>query len=177
MSETVTRSRGWIRSANFTRPNDTNAYTIGDVICNSTSAPVIMTFKTPTIDGSSILMTATVTSSACQATKPYLRLWLFDATVVMDNDNATFTPTDTEMGTLLDVIAFPDTSWLGGDLTAGATGNAMCNAQNLWLPISTVAGDGKLVLPDNNLYGVLIAGNAYTPVAQEIFTVRIGFVG
>lgn len=171
MGDVIARSRGWIRSASFTRPNDVNAYTIGDSVNNSTSAPTILSFPNPVKDGNAILMTATITSSACQATKPYLRLWLFDTTVVMDNDNATFTPTDAEMLTLLHVIAFPDTSWLGGDLTVGAGGNAMCNAQNLWLPISLAP---KL---DSQLFGVLVAGNAYTPVALETFAVRLGFQG
>ena len=31
--------------AQFTRPADTNAYAISDTVCNSTSAPVIMTFQ------------------------------------------------------------------------------------------------------------------------------------
>lgn len=171
MSDQIVRSRGWIRSTSFERPNNTTAYTIGDVVCNSTSAPVILSFQNPVKDGNAVLMTATIVSSANQATKPYLRLWLFDATVVMDNDNAAFTPTDAEMATLLHVIAFPDTSWLGGDLTSGAGGNAMCNAQNLWLPISL---EPRL---DSRLFGVLVAGNAYTPVAEEAFTVRLGFQG
>jgi hypothetical protein len=174
MGDVVTRSPVFLRSTNFTRPNDTTPYAIGDVVCNSTSAPAILQFAQPCVDRSSTLMTATITSSACQATKPYLRLWLFDTTVVMDNDNATFTPTDTEIATLQQVIAFPDTSWLGGDLTVGAGGNAMCNAQNLWLPIQTALSAAGVA--DNTLYGVLVAGNAYTPVANEVFTIKLGFV-
>lgn len=165
------RSQCRLIAANFTRPADTTAYASGDVLCNSTSAPVILTFARATNGelSSSMLMSATIISSANQPTKPDLRLWLFDTTVTMDNDNAAFTPTDAEMRTLLQVVAFPASAWLAGDASSGAGGNAVCNAQALWLPINTVGGD-------NAIYGVLTAGAAYTPVSGERFDVRLGFV-
>jgi hypothetical protein len=153
----------------FTRPADTNAYTIGDVICNSTSAPVIMEIPraVPGDGASSMLLTATLMSSANQATKLDGRLWLFDTTVVMDNDNAAFTPTDAEMRTVLAVIEFPTAAWVAGDATSGAGGNALCNAQQLWIPIRAV-GTG------NSIFAILEARNAYTPVSAERFDLRLG---
>lgn len=152
----------------FTRPSDTNAYTIGDVINTSTSAGATHIFPTGLGDlGSAIIQTATLISSVAAATKLEGRLWLFDTTVAADNDNAEFTPTDAEMRTLLQIIEFPTASWSA----AGATSpNAVCNAQGLWLPINTIkdsAGD---------IFGVLEARNAYTPSSGEVLTIRLGLI-
>jgi hypothetical protein len=162
------RSTGRIVSDNFTRPNDTNPYAAGDVVCNSTSAPVIMTFTRATIGrlGQSIVQSATLIDSANVATKPDLELWLFDTTVGMDNDNAVFTPTDAELRTLLGVIAFAQASFKVGDATSGAGGNCVCHVPNLSLPINTTKDANKV-------YGVLVARNAYVPVAQERFDIRL----
>jgi hypothetical protein len=155
-------------SAGFTRPNDTTAYAAGDVVSNSTSAPTIMIFPRATSQagGNGIIQQAILVTSASVATKPDLELWLFDTTVTMDNDNAAFTPTDAEMLTLVGVIRFPTSSFVVGTATAGAGGNAACDVQNLGIPINTKNGD-------NSLYGILVVRNAYVPVAEEVFTVRI----
>lgn len=159
-------------SATFTRPADTTAYTSGDVVNNSTSAPVIMTFPNAGSGEGAIIQTATLFSSANQATKLAGELWLFDTAMTMDNDNAVFTPTDAESLTLIAVIAFPASAWVVGDATSGASGNALCNAQQLYIPFRTVLG----ATPDPNIYGVLVARNAYTPVSAEVFTIRLGVI-
>lgn len=157
--------------AAYTRPADTNAYAAGDVVADSTSAPTILTFPRAVceVGGESLIQSATLVTSANVATKPDLQLWLFDRTVVMDNDNAAFTPSDAEMLTLLHIIAFPTGAFVVGDAGAGAAGNAVCNAQALWLPIRTAVGD-------NAIYGILVARNAYVPVSAEVFTVRLGII-
>lgn len=164
--------RARFAQANFTRPNDTTAYTAGDVIADSTTAPTIITLTgaVKTDGESAMILSATLISSANQATKLDARLWLFDtAPSSYGVDNAAFTPTDAELRTLLGVIAFPDEAWIAGDSTSGAGGNALCNAQAIWLPIKALS-DG------NAIYGVLTAASAYTPVAQERFDLRIGIV-
>lgn len=165
------RTTGRTISASFTRPNDTNQYTAGDVICNSTSAPVIMTFSgaVNTDFQMGIIAQATLIDSANQSTKLDAELWLFDTTVTMDNDNAAFTPTDTECGTLVGIIPFSTSYWKAGDATSGAGGNAVCHVQGLVIPFNVVHAS-------NALYGILVARNAYTPVAQEVFTVRLHII-
>jgi hypothetical protein len=174
MSTTVIRSEGGLVATNFTRPNDTNAYASGDVVCDSTSAPTILTFSSLAKNRFSTLMSATIVSSANQATKLEGQLWLFDTTVVAVNDNAAFAPTDAEMRTVLHVIEFPASAWIAGTATAGAGGNAMCNAQSLWLPINTTKDSNGVY--HNDVFAVLVARNAYTPVAQERFDIRLGFM-
>jgi hypothetical protein len=166
--------------ASFTRPNDTNAYTSGDVINNSTSSPLVLTFPRATIDagGNSILQEVILTSSANQATKLDCELWLFDTTITPDNDNAVFTPTDAEMLTIVAVVAISASSWKGGDATVGAGGNALVVLPNLSIPINTRKSGGAAgaTAGTNDLYGVLVARAAYTPVAQEIFQATLKFL-
>lgn len=163
--------KGRVISASFTRPNDTTAYASGDVICNSTSAPVVLTFPRATVTQGpkfSIIAQAILVDSANQATKlASPELWLFDTAPTADNDNAVFTPTDAELANLLGVIVF-DTAFVG-DATAGAGGNAIFRVPSLSIPVFTKA-------EDNAIYGVLVARNAYVPVAQESFTIKLGIL-
>lgn len=169
------RGKNHTPQAKFTRPADTAIYAAGDVIADSTSAPNIMTFTRSALeDGSAggqaaggIIQEAILTTSANQATKPDLELWLFDTTVVMDNDNAVFTPTDAEMLTLVTVIAFPSTSFKVGDATVGAGGNAACDVQNIGVPFNIVGTNNTA------LFGILVVRNAYTPVSGEVFAIRL----
>lgn len=162
--------KGRVISASFTRPNDTTAYASGDVINNSTSAPVVLTFPRATVtqgQNFSIIAQAIMVDSANQTTKLEAELWLFDAAPTADNDNAAFTPTDAECANLLGVIPF--NTFFVGDATSGAGGNVVYRETNLTIPVKTVAGD-------NAIYGVLVARSAYTPVAQESFTIKLGIL-
>lgn len=153
-------------SANFTRPANTTAYASGDAVTNSTSAPVIMTFDgvARANGGAGVVISAVLIDSASQATKGNFELWLFDTTVTPDNDNAVFTPTDTECGTLIGVIQFA--SPFVGDATAGAGGNCVYPVNGLTIPF-TCGGSS------DDVFGLLVVRNAYTPVSAEVFTVRL----
>lgn len=159
-------SAGHKTTATFTRPADTTTYAAGDVVCNSTSAPVIMSFNVAEGPGGrgGIINQAILVDSANVSTKPDLELWLFNATVAMDNDNAVFTPTDAELLTLVGVIPFPTGSFKVGDATSGANGNSICDVQNIGMPFVTAK-------PANTLFGILVVRNAYVPVSEESFTV------
>ena len=165
------RTTGRTISTSFTRPSDTTAYAAGDVVCNSTSAPVIMTFAgaVNTDFQMGVIAQATLIDSANQSTKLDAELWLFDTTVTMDNDNAAFTPTDAECATLVGIVPFSTAYWKSGDATAGAGGNAVCHVQGLSIPFNVVHAS-------NALYGILVARNAYTPVSAESFTVRLHII-
>lgn len=155
-----------IVNGSFTRPADTTAYAAGDVASDSTSAPTVITFTNVASqnNGGGVIVSAELIDSANQATKGIFELWLFDTTVTPDNDNAVFTPTDAELATLVGVIPF-DVSYVG-DVTAGADGNAIYQAQHLNLPFKAGASS-------RNLFGVLVVRNAYTPVSAESFVIRL----
>lgn len=149
-----------------TRPSDTTAYASGDVITNSTSAPVIITLANcaATANNSGVIMKAKVIDSANQTTAATLEAWIFNATITMDNDNAVFTPTDAELLTLVCVIPFPNA--YVGDATSGAGGNRVYISDQLAIPYKCVPGS-------KDLYAVLVVRNAYTPVSAETFTLQL----
>lgn len=162
--------KGRVISASFTRPNDTTAYASGDVICNSTSAPVVLTFPRATVTQGprfSIIAQVIMVDSANQTTKLESELWLFDTAPTADNDNAVFTPTDAECANLIGVV--PLNTFFVGDATAGAGGNVVFRETNLTIPVFTKA-------EDNAIYGVLVARSSYTPVTQESFTIKLGIL-
>ncbi len=148
-----------------TRPNDTNAYAAGDVINESTSAGTVFTFSNCArfTGGSGIINKATIDDGAYVATTLQSELWLFSATVGVDNDNAVFTPTDAELATRVAVIPI-GTAYVG-DATAGVGGNVALT--------SGVVNESFKCNADAHLYGVLVARNAYVPVTNETFNVTL----
>jgi len=151
-----------VAQATVTRPSDTTQYTAGDVVADSTSAAVILEFgdvaKFPGWGG--IINAATLVDSVAAATKPDFDLYLFHTTVVMENDNAAWDPSDTEATYLIGIISF-----LGSNFeTMGA--NGAIQVQNIGLPYQTLGGGTKI-------YGILVARNAYTPASAEVFTVKL----
>ena len=152
-------------SVAMTRPSDTTAYAAGDAVTDSTSAPTVMTFTSAAsaAGGKGEIVRALLVDSANVSTKASLELWLFNATVTPDNDNAVFTPTDAELATCIGVIPFT-LSYIG-DATSGAGGNAIY--------IGTLSEPIKFTSATGNLFGLLVVRNAYTPVSGEIFTVML----
>lgn len=152
--------------ATYTRPANTTAYASGDVVNNSTSAPTILTFDAVARanGGTGRVVGANLIDGSNQATKGIFELWLFDTTITMDNDNAVFTPTDAELQTLIGVIPF--TIPYVGDATSGAGGNAVYVANGFSLPFK--CGGGV-----DDIFGVLVVRNAYTPTSAGTFAVRL----
>jgi len=155
-----------IVTQSYTRPADTNAYTAGDQVADSVSAPTILTFanaaRFPLATGR--VKTANILSSAYVATAPNFELWLFDTTFTPNNDNAAFAPTNAVMATCQAVI--PVTVAYVGNPAAGASGNQ-------WIESTEVGIPYKCAASSNSLFGVLVVRNAYVPVSAEIFTVRL----
>ena len=153
-----------ISRASFTRPNDTTTYAAGDVMADSTSAATILTFDSAAayVGGSGIIQAVTGIDGAYQALGLAADLFLFDtAPASYGNDNAAFTPTDAELLRAIGVATFSATGWSGGDLTSGATGNAI-QSVIVSLPF-------KCKVDRSKLYGILVARNAYVPIAQSPF--------
>lgn len=158
---------GRIVSANFTRPADTTAYTAGDVV-GPVTTPAAMEFVPVTEDKKDYakIVSAVLITSANVATKPDLELWLFDTTLTPAADNAPFAPSDAEARTLVGVIPFATASFRVGKADSGADGNAICEVKNLQIAVQSQSAGGAI-------YGVLVARNAYVPVASERFDVRL----
>lgn len=162
-----TTTKGKTVSDSITRPANTTAYAAGDVVDASTAAG--LTFTAPargeTLGG--YIVDALLVSSANKSTKGDFELWLFDTVPgSFDADNAVFTPTDAEMLTVIGIIQF--TQSFVGDATADAAGNSVHQAKRTFLPLRF-----DTVTDDDDLYGVLVVRNAYTPVSAEVFTIRL----
>ena len=144
------------------RVTGTTQYAAGEVI--SQTAPLSLKFEGMSqFDGGGFeIRSALMMSSANQATKPDLELWLFSADVVVPADNSAFVPTDAEMATLVGVIPFPVASFKVANAGSGADGNISQNVFNV-----SLSGNS------NTLYGVLVVRNTYTPVDSEIFTAKL----
>ena len=155
--------------ANFTRPSDTNAYAAGDAVTNSTSSPSPMTFDGASRfnGGSGVITSAILISSANQSTKGLFDLYLYDTSPAADNDNAAWTPSDGETETFIGRISFNVADV--GDAAAGASGNVAYFVHGLSIPFKSGGGN-------NDIFGLLVTRNAYTPVSAEKFTVRLGII-
>ncbi len=158
--------------ASFTRPSNTTAYTAGDVV--STTAGAIMTFADAAKTAVGAIQSAVLLSSANVSTKLDAELWLFSVAPAATAraataDNAVIAFTDAELAYLVDVISFPTSEWKVGIATSGADGNAANVQRGLGIPVYTRVQN----TPVNDLYGVLVARNAYVPVSAEVFTVTL----
>lgn len=151
-------------TANFTRPSDTTAYAVGDVVCNSTSAPTVLTFSGMANSNGlgGVLQTAFLYLGSNPSTKPVYDLFLFDTSPTIDNDNSTFTPTDTEILTCVGVISFG--VGIPGDTTGTGT-NTVYQANPM---LSYICASGATAL-----YGVLVARNAVTPTSADTYNFRL----
>ena len=154
--------------SSVTRPANTIDYTAGDVVSTVTDAH--FTFVDAARPGTQnkqlggSIATARLHSSANVATKMDAELWLFHTDIAEVADNSAFAPTDAEMLTLVGVIDFATANWKAGIATAGAAGNAVCEAFNLGLAFKSAT---------TTLYGQLVVRNAYVPVSGEVFTAEL----
>ena len=69
--------------------------------------------------------------------------------------------------TCVGVINFGAVFWRDGNLTAGAAGNALCWVRNLAIPFKCTSSEASL-------FGVLVARNAYIPIALSPFYLALG---
>jgi len=153
-------------AASYTRPADTTAYATGDVVCNSTTAPVVLTFTgmARANAGTGRIVGARLISDSAAGTKGDFELHLFDlSTVTIQNDNAAWAPTDAHMLNEVGPIAFGSAPYVGSGneiyrLSEGAGG----------LPLAF-----KCAAADANLYGILVVRSAYTPANAGVITIEL----
>lgn len=171
------RARPRIIAVTLTRPADTVQYTPGDVVCNSTDTPTPLVFSSASLDPivrCATIISASIACSANLAMKPDVELWLFTVPPAMDADNAPFTPTDAELEHLVCVLDFAAAAFgVGhhvGDATVGNLGNVVLfRSAGTTIPFQCAP-------EETSLYGVLVARNAYVPLAGESFRVALGVV-
>ena len=154
-----------VSAAIYQRSAATTQYTAGDVIGDGDATlaakPLAFEDVVDTPGGSGILASVTIAHSAAEATALLPELWLFSAPPTMVADNAAWTLTDADILNCVAVISF-SSSFIGY-----ISNNTFFQAGEICRPFVCPAGVRRL-------YGVLIARNAYTPLAGETFKVRLG---
>lgn len=147
-------------SASFTRPNDTTAYAANDLMANSTTAGSVvpMSFIFPA-GGTMWLRTVKVRKSGTTATNGNFHIRLYSASPTCANgDNGAWSTSGaaTYLGKLDPAIveAFTD-------------GCAVVDSTSESADLQIDIGNG------NTVYGLMVADAAYTPAANEVFTVTL----
>jgi hypothetical protein len=152
-------------TANFTRPSDTTAYSIGDLVANSTTAASVVALSwTPfKVRAGGWITGARLRIDKSDVTNAQFRLHLYSATptFVTGGDNSAFST----------VVATGYASWLCSfDATlyaidAAGVAGIMVPTEGLVAPAAI--GQGSTV------YGILEARAAYTPKSASVLTVEL----
>ena len=146
-------------SATFTRPTDTNAYTIGDLVANNTSAASVTPLSWAIValqrDGAYI-RSVQLKKSTTGVTAPNFRLHLFTTSPTVTNgDNGAYASTSVGWFCDLDVNMYTTDPFSDGNAGIGVPNN----------------GSECAVLPTvQTIYGLLEARGAYAPGNAEVFT-------
>ena len=147
--------------ASFTRPDDTDAYTANDLVANDTDDTLVapMTFRSNQVGGrGGMLRRAILRKSGTGTTNADFTLLLYSAEPTPTNgDNGAY-ETDEADSFLGAIDITVDTAF-----SDGAVGIAIPNVGSE----INVPGEVDIV------YGLLKAAAAYTPAAQEVFTVDL----
>lgn len=153
-------------SASFTRPNDTTAYASGDLIANSTTPGSVVPMSFPlgfmSGTGQTRITRARFVKNNTSPTLSAFRLHLYEASpTVANGDNGAWSTNKAAnyLGNIdgpTVLFAFTDGCALVG---AAAAGSEMI--------IKLSPGNGSTI------FGLLEARAAYSPAAQEIFTITI----
>jgi len=147
-------------SSNFTRPNDTSAYTAGDLVANSTTAASVVPLSWATTGSRPFYISRIrLQKTGAIVTNAQFRIHLYDAAPVVSTtgDNAAFAS-----------VVAGVAKWLGsfdGTMVASQSDGAAVNC----LPTGNFLRRDYIGDP-GTLYGLIEALAAYTPIAEEVFT-------
>lgn len=159
-------------TATYTRPATTTTYTIGDVVSDSATEGEALVFEgvVRSTNGHGEIAIATLVDSVNQTLKGDFQLWLFHTAPAVVNDNVAFAPSDAELANLVNIINF--STGIVGNAGTGADGNVVY----FGAPASGVEDAVVFTKQASRvLYGVIVARNAYVPLASSTLTVSLYF--
>lgn len=153
----------WNPSVSFTRPNDTTAYASGDLVANSTTAGLVVPMQFPvqgnSMPGSTRITRLRLTKSNISPTNAQFRVHLYGALPTPTNGDNGAWLTDQALNYLgaIDVASMKAFSDGCSDVGAATAGSEFL----IRLPAAKI------------IYALLEAKAAYTPVANEVFTLTL----
>lgn len=144
-------------SDSFTRPADTNAYTAGDLVANSTTAGSVVPLSFGVGTGSFKIVEVHIRKSGTGVTAADFDLHLYSASPTCANgDNGAWSTNG-----VADYIGYIE----GGQMVAFTDGASVRNALAYGAILSHKAG--------GTIYGLLEVQGTYTPASAEVFTVDL----
>lgn len=157
-----------IASTSFTRPANTTDYADGEIIFPAPpaegDAPGSLVFSGAIPSGgTSFLLQAVLLDMATQVTKLDADLMLFSAAPETPPvDGEAFAPTAADMSNYLTTVSF----------SGGVSSEVGVATVYEVVPNKPLAAAPESV----DLHGILVARNAYTPVSEEEFIIKIGLM-
>lgn len=150
-------------SASFTRPADTNAYSAGDALSNSTSAPVVLTFSNaaPSAGGKMVVINATleIDANAVPSGMGAFRLHLYGTSPTAINDSAAYDLPSGDRAKYLGWVDLPLPTLLGSTMFS----------QN-------VSDRTQFTAASGTIYGILQTVAGYTPTSAVVKTLKLKLV-
>jgi len=149
-------------SASFTRPNDTTAYAVGDLIANSTTAgsvtPMSFANVARVAAGAAAIIKARLTKTGTGIVGAAFRLHLYSASPTVTNgDDGAFLPN--QAANYLGAFEFGTTN-----MRVHSDGVACNGVTQTGYPITVDLSSGTTI------YGLVEAAGAYVRTAAETFT-------
>lgn len=150
-------------TSSFTRPADTTAYSIGDLIANSTTNTLVvpMTFQLGYGQNFKVYQAKVKYNSATNTNGKFLIHLYGSLPTVTNGDNGAWLSTESSY---LSNIAVDSTLQTFSD-----------NSKGVGIFVNTALEVPMLIQADTNykFYGLLAATAAYTPTSAEVFTVSL----
>lgn len=157
---------GEVVSANFTRPNDTTAYAIGDVVSNSTSTPGLLEFPNLTrVNGGSAYITLARIATDQKSNPSAYRIHLYN------DNNITLTGDNVPRVELYADNSKKNTSFVLGPMTtpANTTNSTISAAEDNNLRVFVKSGAST-----RSIWAQVETLTANTPAANQNFTITFG---
>lgn len=152
----------WNIAASFTRPNNTTAYSSGQLVANSTTAGSVVPLSFPMgnrfPNGRTRLTRARISKTGTGITNASFRIHIYGVLPTLSNGDGAAWLSNNAANWLGNIDV---TSMLAFSDGAAGTGSAPAGSEMF------------LNVPGANIYALLMAQGAYTPVANEVFTVTL----
>lgn len=150
-------------SVSQTRPNNTTAYTAGDVVGQDPAANITFTTTLAAANGFIVVgASLRIDIAAVPTGMAGFRLHLYDAAPTAIADNTAFNLPSADRGKYLGYVTFLTPVDVGDTLWAMDDGSRL---------------SGKLADGSSTLYGILETLGAFTPTAQVVKTVELLLAG